>query len=167
MMQLRFLRVERIDLSSYQAILSTCPNLYFLRFHPQYFVEKSSIRNSHGNLRQMILDLDSFVCPLQDYDLDDYLSCVPNLEQLSIYRKKEDILLSLYLDYNWQAASIERYLPLLRQFRYHLHIYSSKEWLDSNSEQIRSCLEADFQRKHSNRYQSKLHFKLCSYSIAH
>ena len=52
-----------------------------------------------------------------------------------------------------------------RRFKYHLCIYSAEELIENDNEKILTRLEESFQRVHSNRYQSKLLFKLYPWSI--
>ena len=163
--QFRILRLGKIDLKNYRMVLSTCPNLYFLRLELPTVQKTVSMGNSYENLRRMVIDFDYHCDPLKDYDLDNYLSCVPNLEQLSVYRPNEKFHLSSYLNYNWHAAAIDRYLPSLHRFKYHLGIYSAEELIENDSEKILDRLEESFRRVHSNRYQSKLLFKFCALPI--
>ena len=165
MTELRILRVRKIDLPSYQVILSVCPNLHFFRLEVPNVKEQTSMINSHGNLRRMVLEFDSFATSLGDDHIDDYLSSIPNLEQLSIYRLDEMSGLSPYYAFNWHATSINRYLPLLRRFTYYLDIYFEDESAQNYSDKISDRLRESFQRVHSNRYQSKLLFTLFPWSM--
>jgi hypothetical protein len=162
--QLRILRVGSTSLFNYQKILSACPNLYFFQLTFPHGYVKPAIMKSHFNLRRMIIDFHPNTFPLNDYDLDDYLSCVPNLEQLCIYRQNEDGDMIPYFDYNWLAESIHRHLPLLRRFKYYFRIYFAAALIDDDDENILSRLEEGFKYVHNRRYQSKLVFKLYPYA---
>lgn len=165
LLQLRVLRVETISLMSYQTILSAFPNLYFFRFKIPAEDNKPMTKKPHSNLRRMVIDFWCPATPLNDYNIDDYLSCVPNLEQFSIHRENEDSKITPYLNYNWLATSIDRHLPSLRRFKYYFYIYLAEELIKYNSENILKRLEAHFQLIHNNRYQSKLISELYLYSM--
>jgi len=120
---------------------------------------------SHLNLKRMVIDFHEFANPLDDYDIDDYLLCVPNLEQLCVYRENEDANIIPYIGYNWLARSIERHLLSLRRFKYYFRIYSAEELIEDDNENILNSLEESFKHVHNNRYQFKLVFNLYYWSI--
>ena len=161
LLQLRILKLQLINFSIYQSILSQCPNLYLFQFSSQSY-KQPVLPNEHTNLRKMILIFFNVSKPLYDCDIQSYLASVPNLEQLIIHGTNENANLTEYLTYNWFAASVDRYLLSLQRFKYYLHVYLAEEY---DREKILNRLEENFKHEYNNRYQSKLVFKLYSWSM--
>jgi len=152
---LGILKIEGIRLSTYQIILSTCPNLYFLQFTAIDSYEKNFYIKSHENLKQMIIKYVDFLDVLNDGNIDLYLSYVPNLEYLILHRNNPDADIEKYLNYQWLALFIDRYLPLLRRFKCYFHVFQAKQLIKSDKKNIVSRIEANFKQIHNNRYQSR------------
>ena len=151
---LRFLQVGLLSFKSYQGVLTACPNLHSLRFIFPRFGGKPLPKVLHSNLRRLIIDLDSLINTLGDYDLKDYLSCLPNLTNLSINQKNLPVDLKQYRKFQWFAPSIPSELFSSLRFRYHLFIDSINKY----ETEILNQLEINFDRVHNYRYQAKLIF---------
>jgi hypothetical protein len=164
LIQLRILKVQLIDFSIYQSILSLCPNLYLFQFSSQSY-KQPVLPNQHRNLRKMILIFFNVSKPLYDCDIQSYLASVPNLEQLVIHGTNENANLTEYLNYNWLSASVNRYLLSLQRFKYYFHVYLAAELIKHDRKKILNRLEENFKHEYNNRYQSKLVFKLYSWSM--
>ncbi len=110
----------------------------------------------------MVIDFLHYVDPFDQNNLADYLSCVPNLEELCIYREYQDANITSDLSHYWIDILVDHHLSSLRRLKYHLRIYLSEELIINDSENILKRLEENFSDIHSDRYQSKFVFKLCS-----
>ena len=159
--QLRFLRLGFLSLKSYQGVLRVCPNLCFLRFNFPRLGGKPLPKTAHVNLYRLVIDLEGEQITFGEYDLKEYLSCLPNLTRLSIYQNRITTDLKSFLRSNWFVKSLpEQILPTLR-FRYYLFI-GSLDQLDENNDDILNLLESNFDHAHGHRGQSKLIFRLHS-----
>jgi hypothetical protein len=114
---LRILKVGTIDLLVYKAILSVCPNLYFLQLATILPNNTHFNINQHRNLKRMIIRTTAFVQPWKDEDISCCFSYVPYLEYLSLHRTD----MMIVSKYDWLAPIIACYLPFLRQFDFYLH----------------------------------------------
>jgi hypothetical protein len=155
-----YLRVGFISFRSYQEILSACPNLKYLRFNFPSFGGKILPKSLHFNLQRMIIDIDPNCFSLGEFDIDDYFSCIPNLEQLCINQEKKNDRISPYLTSNWFAKSIEHHLSSIKRFKFQLTIFSIEAMIKTNGQDILDRLEASFDcaHKYQSQYQSKLIF---------
>ena len=156
-----YLTVGPISFRSYQGILSACPNLTYLRFSFPSFGGKILPKRLHLNLQRMTIDLYSNSVSLGEFDIDDYFSCVPNLQQLCIKQEKRDDKISKYLTSNWFAKSIKQHLLSIKRFKFQLNILFIGEMRKTNGQDILDRLESSFDYAHEyqSRYQSKLVFK--------
>ncbi|CAF1033968.1 unnamed protein product [Rotaria sp. Silwood1] len=152
MPSLRVLKVGLINLLAYKAILSSCPNLYSFKFITFVETEISSEIKSHLNIKRLILKNDYFFQSWDNRIIETYLSCVPNLEQLCMYRHIfSSNMKNCLMNYDWCASLIGSYLPLLRRFNFYLHVVELGNVDKDNI--VRQCIE-NFQSAHNTRYQS-------------
>ena len=82
---LHSLKLEAIPLSTYRTLLSICPNLHLFQFTAIDSSEKPSHFHQHVHLRHITIKYFDFLDVLNDGDIDDYLSMVPNLESLTLH----------------------------------------------------------------------------------
>jgi hypothetical protein len=154
-LSLRKLKVGKINVFIYKAILTSCPNLYFLKFIKSLSNKIPSSSEPHINLKRMII-----VSPLwssgQQSDINVFLSYVPNLEQLSIHQAEFGASTYQYLSYDWLSSSILCYLSLLRRFNYYLEIYYFGLTNTCDIEKNLSQIKEDFKKIHNDQYQSRL-----------
>ncbi len=153
---LHTLKIGYIELSSYKAILSTCPNLYFLRLALPYTSEILSNVKPHENLKQMILKV-PYNTKSANTIYSKYLQHTPNLEQLTIngiyvIQINKDFL----LDNDWFSSIINEYLPLLQRFTFKLEFSNVDGQTKSEMENLSKLLEEDFMNIHKGQYQSRL-----------
>jgi hypothetical protein len=156
----RILKVGHIGLFTYISILSTCPNLYSFHFFEEKVLQTSVVLTqyvNHKNLKQLVIK-DKYIGPILHAGvLNEYLSCVPNLEYLSIhgttYHMKN---LKYLLEFDWFASIISMHLSFLHQFNFHLPIFQSKRMNNLVHEETFHRLEQRFKIMHKNRYQSRL-----------
>lgn len=158
--ELRSLTIDSIDFSVFQIILSICPNLNFFRFTIYRPHRQPTSLQFHSNLKQMIIEIGPCVFITDDSTIDDYLQCVPNLEELTIHRKEQHLNIETYLNYQWFALSVDRYLPFLRQFKFYLHYIFYAKSSVNNEEKLRNDFDKKFHQIHNNRYKSRLNLKL-------
>jgi hypothetical protein len=152
MPSLRILEVGLINLFAYEAILSLCPNLYSFKFIIFIETEIPSHIKSHLNIKRLILKNDYFAQSWDNRLIEIYLSCVPNLEQLCMYRHIfSSNMKNCLMNCDWCASLIGSYLPLLRRFNFHLHVVELEN-VDIDS--IARQLVQNFQSSHNGRYQS-------------
>ena len=105
-------------------------------------------------------------CNAFDYsDIDAYIVCVPNLEQLIVHGTNNNASIREYFSYDWLALSVDHHLLSLRRFKYYFHVYLAEELIKHDSEDILGSLDRKFKDVHNNRYESKLVFKLIPWSI--
>jgi hypothetical protein len=159
------LKVEGIRILTYQVILSTCPNLYFLQFTAIDSSEKQCQVKIHNNLKRMIIKYVDFLDVLNDGDINLYLSYVPNLEYLILHRNNPDADIEKYLKYQWLAVFIDCYLPLLRRFKCYFHVFKAKQLIKYDKENILKRIEANFKKIHNHRYQSQFIYNLSPLSF--
>jgi hypothetical protein len=157
---LRVLKVGHIGLFTYIAILSTCPNLHYLYFFEEKVLQTSAVLPQyvkHENLRRLIIE-DKYIGPISHVGvLNEYLSCVPNLEYLSIHVMIDHLRNLQYLqEFDWLASIISLHLPLLRRFYFHLPIYRAKRIHKFMNDNVFSQLEQRFKIMHKDRFQSRL-----------
>ncbi|CAF1262191.1 unnamed protein product [Rotaria sordida] len=123
MTSLRFLEVGHINLFVYKYILSLCPNLYSFKFIISTETEIPSDIKSHLNIKRLTLKNDFFGHSWNDHVIKSYLSYVPNLEQLCMYRHIfSSSVKNCLMNYDWCASLIGSYLPSLRRFSFYLHL---------------------------------------------
>jgi len=164
-LSLRILKVEAIRLSSYEIILSTCPNLYFIQFTAVDSSAKKCQLKPHENLKQMIIKYIDFLDMLNDGSIGLYFSYVPNLEYLIFHRNNADDNIERYLNYQWLSVLINHYLPLLHRFKCYFHVFQAKQLIEYDKENLLDRLETNFQRIHNNRYKSQLIYRLSPLSF--
>jgi hypothetical protein len=150
------LKIGVINSDTFNTILSICPDLYVFQFTICYPWKPSVIRSSHTKLKRMIIQFGRSVAPGDDCNINDYLGFVPNLKELSVYRRVYNAFFGRYLDYNWFALYISRHLPLLHRFKFDLsivHLDKSFIGIDKN---ILNYLQERFTHIHNNQYKSEL-----------
>jgi hypothetical protein len=146
---LRVLKVGTINLFICKAILSSCPNLYFLQLGRLTSSERSFHIKPHMILKRLIIKTDAFVQPWNEFDVNSCLLYVPNLEYLSVHRSD----MMLISKFDWLASMVTCHLPLLRRFYFYCHIFSV-EVIDP--EILVTQIQEKFKNVHHNGYQSKL-----------
>lgn len=155
---LQSLQIGLINLPVYEAILSTCPNLYLFKFSLQ-FSGTTQIAKPHVNLKRMIIKPEESEQSNINSIIDKCLSFVPNLERLSIRQDFFQMNIPRYFQYDFHASSIAHNLPLIRQFNFYF-----KSWLNTGVDtQIINTvdeLRKRFHLVHNDRYKSKFHFNL-------
>jgi hypothetical protein len=155
---LYILKIGRINTLVYKAILSACPNLYFLELRKPQTTELLSNIIVHTNLKQLIIQDEDQTFPWNDAFIHDYILCVPNLEKLTIHRRNFFEKIKEYLNYDWFSLIIIRSLHFLRQFNLILHIYGSKRFTKCYTENIFYALKEHFICLHKERYQVRIKF---------
>lgn len=152
---LRILKIGYIELSIYKAILSTCPNLYFLRLTLPFTLELLSNVKPHENLKRIVLNI-PYNTKFANNIYSKYLQHTPNLEQLTIngmyvIRINKDVL----LDNDWFSSIITDYLPLLQRFTFKLELCNLNGEIKSEIENLSKRLEEDFMNIHKGQYQTR------------
>jgi hypothetical protein len=158
-LSLRCLKVNEINSFIYTSILLACPNLYFLKF-------KLSIRSKiqsnivlHTNLKRLIINMTYDDWPWDDTVLQDYLFCVPNLEQFRIYRSISGDLniMDGYLEgYDWCSSIISSHLLSLYRFQFDLCVRRSNGLIELDFQDICYRLKRIFNNVYNDRYQFRL-----------
>jgi len=157
-LSLRCLKVNEINSFIYTSILLACPNLYFLKF-------KLSIRSKiqsnivlHTNLKRLIINMTYDDWPWDDTVLEDYLFCVPNLEQFRIYRSiPGDLNIMDYLEgYDWCSSIISSHLLSLYRFQFDLCVRRSNGLIELDFQNICYRLKRIFNNVYKDRYQFRL-----------
>jgi hypothetical protein len=150
---LRILKIGFIDFHVYKAILSACPNLYYLKLKIfQSYLKLSDIQ-AHSNLKKLEIHCEINDWRYNDQLIDIVLGCATNLEQLSIDRwVAASKLVELIPDYDWFASIIALRLPFLQYFIFCLHLEHHSELI---STEMRRELRKFFLNAHQNRYQSR------------
>jgi len=152
---LRIFKIGYIRSNIYKAILSSCPNLYSLKF-TKWPRDRSTflVKSPHMNLKRLVINLHG-----NDL-LNDHLLCVPKLEQLIIYLILRDSqsLISI-MDSDWFASVIDGYLPMLCRFDCYLIFTPSTNMNEIDKENILDQIREKFKQMHNERYQSKIVFK--------
>ncbi|CAF1523757.1 unnamed protein product [Rotaria magnacalcarata] len=153
-LSLCFLKIGFIDFYVYTAILSACPNLYYLKLHIfQSYLKLSDIQ-PHRNLRKLEIYSEIIDWYYNDQLIDNFLRCLPNLEELIIYRLISKIVDPIP-DYDWLASIISIRLSLLRYFIFSLHLEYDLAFIDFITTEMRRQLRKLFLNAHKNRYQSR------------
>ncbi|CAF0912094.1 unnamed protein product [Adineta steineri] len=158
--ELHFLRVDHITFSTYQTILLTCPNLYFLQFTIYFPWKEACFIKEHFNLQRMIIKFEDIVSLDNSFHINDYISCVPALKQLIIYQMNYAFNIKKYLKYDWFVLIINQHLPLLQQFQFHLSFIGTKKSFQFDNKSILNHMIENFKNIHNNRYRSKLNFNI-------
>ncbi|CAF1298128.1 unnamed protein product [Rotaria sordida] len=159
-LSLRILKIGLIDFYVYKAILYACPNLYYLQLKMFQSYLKLSYIQIHSNLKKLEIYSEINDWQYNDQLIDIFLECVPNLEQLSIYRSISiSKILDLIPDYNWLSSIITKRLPLLKYFILCLHIEYHLEFIEFITTETHRQLRKFFFNAHKNRYQSRLIIK--------
>lgn len=127
LLSLRILKLGDMDIFIYKSILSSCPNLYLLKFTRIISNNKSKdVIIQHVKLKKLIIAIPWFEELSEDCEMDKYFSCIPNLEGLIVHRTNESRSLNEYfLKYDWYASLISLYLPLVTRFVYYFHVLKS------------------------------------------
>jgi len=151
---INILKTDFINSTTYQAILSACPNLYFFKFWMFSLNEIPTNIQLHKNLKQMIIEFrESNWFYDDDYILSRFLSCVPNLEILEIHRRTYSKHLKEHIEnYDWLSSIINYRLPILRKFKFYFHLLDTKT-IDEN---ILIQIENDFNNLHKGQYKVQL-----------
>jgi len=150
------LHVGIMEFSVYKIILASCPNLYFLSFSPCPWDDITYHIEPHMHLKRLIvkITLDGFS---HDNRINDYLVCVPNLEQLTIHQYlNKSIIRKSFLKCDWFASMIACHLPVLRRFNLYILLALRYRTNKVNLQTIRSQIEKNFKHMHSHRYQSRI-----------
>ncbi|CAF0837273.1 unnamed protein product [Adineta steineri] len=154
-LSLRKLKVGKINIFTYKAILSSCSNLYYRKFIKNISKGILLPDKTHVNLKKMIIEL-----PLWNSytlsEMNNFLSYVPNLEQFSIYHAEFCADINGYLSYDWLSSSINSYLPLLHSFNYYFELFYFGLSNTYDMENILSQIKEHFKKVHNNQYQSRL-----------
>lgn len=154
-LSLRKLIVGKMNIFTFKMILTTCPNLYFLKFIQANSNQIPLPSQPHNNLKRMII-----VSPLwssnKQSDIKNFLSYVPNLERLTIHYAEFAANMKEYLTNDWLASSIMSYLPAIHCFKYYLAIFYFGLVNTSEIEDSLNQIKEDFKKAHNNKYQSQL-----------
>lgn len=158
-LSLRFLKLNDIDSFIYISILSTCPNLNYLKFKLSI---KSKIQSNivlHSNLKKLIINMNYDNWPWDDTILKEYLLCLPNLEQFKLSRSiSKDLTMINYLEnYDWLFSIISSHLLVLYRFKFELYFNRSNISL-INFDFLDICfrLKRNFHKIYKGQYQSQL-----------
>ncbi|UJR32272.1 hypothetical protein I4U23_019737 [Adineta vaga] len=154
---LRILHVRTINLLVYKAILSACPNLYFLRLNIPKDNLSSLDVEPHLNIKRMILKIPLHYYLETDDMISDFLSITPNLEQFCIQRFIWDIdSILFFVDYDWLAKIIHIRLRLLRRFVFKLYFSTFIKRKKSSIKSILNRIDEHFKEIHNKQYESRL-----------
>ena len=149
---LRILKINEIDLSIYQLLLSLCPQLISLEFTISNEQLECNPNAPHPQLQRMTIKFPNFQDQFSENLINCYLSFVPYLFQLNIYEMNFHDHIQIYLNSNWFSLSIDRFLPQIKRFGYFLYLYGLNE-------QLNDICQRQFHSQHSQQYQSKLLLK--------
>ena len=151
---LRTLRISRITLVVYQAILKACQHLQSMEL-AMFSCDDSTLNiESPSKLKRLVMDVGDMKWPWTDHVFDSYLSCVPNIEQLIVYRSMfSSKLTDSLLEYDWLASKLSVYLSFLQQFKFYFKIIQRQIYNESN---VLSQLEEKFLNFHCHKYHSQL-----------
>jgi len=156
MFSLRILKIGDIDLLIYKSILLSCPNLYFLKFTRLISDHKLIDTIRHIHLKKLVIVIPWFEELFEDCDMNSYISCVPNLEQLTIHRTNESRSINeSFLKFDWYASLIKSYLPLLSHFTYYFHILQSHRRFPFPTPNILNRIQQHFHHVHDRLYQCR------------
>ncbi|CAF1233866.1 unnamed protein product [Rotaria sp. Silwood1] len=157
-LSLRFLKLNDIDASIYISILLACPNLYFLKFKLPIKSKMQSNIVSHINLKRLIINMHYDEWPWDDSVLEDYLFCVPNLEQFKICRSIsiDSNKMDYFQYYDWLSPIISKNLLVLDRFEFDLRIKRPSGLIEYDFQDICRCLKKNFNNIFQGRYQSQL-----------
>ncbi|CAF1194366.1 unnamed protein product [Adineta steineri] len=149
---LRTLKLAEINLSLYRSILSKCNNLYNFVFAITRVHDITSFSVlSHNNLRRMEITSDNThsCSSFGDKTVESCLSCVPNLERLTINRGFYTLDLAQYfLDFDCFITIINIHLPLLQRLLFHGKVSRSEEF---NKDVIRQEFEEKIKKVDNRR----------------
>jgi hypothetical protein len=154
-LSLRKLKVGKINIFVYKAILSACPNLHFLKFTKHLSKEMPPPCKPHINLRRISIELPLW-CSCAPSEINNFLSYVPHLEQFNIHHAVFGGDLNGYLSYDWLSSSIMRYLPSLCCFNYYFEIFYFGLSNRCDNEDILNRIKEDFKKVHTDHYRSRL-----------
>ena len=105
----------------------------------------------------MIIRFGDIIRPLIDGNMTNYLSCVPNLEHLSIRLSIYDsTLVESFLDYDWCATIIVHCLPLLQLFTLYVYFFNLNGFDETELLNFINQMKENFRIAHNDRYQSRL-----------
>jgi len=157
-LSLNFLKLNNIDSFIYLSILLACPNLYFLKFKLSIQSKIQSNIVLHNNLKRLIININYDDWPWDDNILEDYLLCVPNLEQFRICRSiSRDLNVMNYLQYyDWMFSIISSHLSFLYRFRFDLYLNRSYGLVEFDFSDVSCRLKRKFNNVYKGRYQSRL-----------
>lgn len=156
---LRIFTTGFIGSNIYEAILTSCPNLYSLQFN-KLPMDKSTVHmKPHTNLKCMKINLFTEDCLNQD-SLNSYFLSVPKLERLTIkLTLRESHELKSMEDFDWFTSIIDCCLPMLHQFDCHIIFDPSARIDEIEVVDILDQYKEKFKQIHNDRYQSKIVFK--------
>ncbi|CAF1014205.1 unnamed protein product [Adineta steineri] len=154
---LRTLKLAVIGLSLYRSILSKCNNLrnFVFAITPAYDITSFSVL-SHNNLRRMEITSDNTRSrsSFGDMTVEPCLSCVPNLERLTINRGFYTLDLAPYfLDFDCFITIINIHLPLLQRLLFHGKVSRSEGF---NKDVIRKEFEEKVKEVDNRRSTARL-----------
>ncbi|CAF1411572.1 unnamed protein product [Adineta steineri] len=157
-LSLRFLKVNEINSFIYTSILQACPNLYFLKFKLPI---KSKIQSNiikHMNLKRLIINMNYDDWPWDDTILEDYFSCVPNLEHFRISRSItiDENTIHYLQCYDWLLGIISSHLFSLYQFKFDLCVNRFNQLNELDFQDICYRLKTKFNNVYHGRYESRL-----------
>jgi hypothetical protein len=101
----------------------------------------------------MVIRIGDIIPSSIDDIMNSYLSCVPNLEYLSIHLAIFDSkTVEFYLDYDWFKTIITDCLLLLQRFRFYIYLtkFSESEIVD-----MKKRMKENFEIIYNNQYQSR------------
>jgi len=159
---IRILKIGFVEFSTFKAILSICPNLYYLDFGIIIPSKSSSKIEPHSNLKQLILRTKYNTWPVnQNLSIfEDLFTCIPNLEKLSIHRRDNiSIISKSFIKYDWLSSILNSYFPLLHRFYCYFHIFqvrNSRIVVGPHLKNILNQIMDNFQNVYKNRYQARL-----------
>jgi hypothetical protein len=154
---LTVLKLGSVNLFIYKIILSSCPNLHFFQLS---IVRSERIPNRiehHMNIKNLVLKP---VCPsmiLNTGVINMYLSCVPNLERLSIHLIRHVISnFPQFCRSDWLARIIDLHLSKLHQVDYYVSVLLNRTTTEYYNENLLHRLQENFEHVHKKHYQSRL-----------
>lgn len=156
---IRIFTVGYIRSRIFQSILSSCPNLYFLKFTKWSMDPSTCSVEPHMNLKHLVItiSLEDF---LDSNRLKNHFLSVPKLEQLHICTTLRDppAVVSIE-DSHWFSNIIESHLPTLQKFSCDIIFAPRTNMNKVDHDNVLNKMRENFQQAHKSQYISKIAFK--------
>lgn len=147
--------------SNYPSILAACPNLYSLNLKLTKLYDISFCLKPHFHLKRLRLILTSIIWLENEKNFENLFLSIPTIEQF-FFHKLFSITNSIDLLYNydWLSRILNDYLPLLKEFTYHLYIINLFHIDQTDIEKNLFQIKENFSRIYNNQLKFNLQIKL-------